>query len=245
MINWAILSSSVGASAGTGVAAGREPGVTTGLAEGSAAGPQPLLTARLRAPNPPRIKSVRRDQNPVRNKRVFTILFTVPATWPPKSAHACGNFVDKDVLVVGIEAPLPGTPNPSSVGTPSAPVKLPSLPPPVPPSCKSRPSRVPISRTRSNRGAVAERSNAGRFQPPAMFTWAPGSTLAGRAWPGRRASLLRLLQARTSTPGNTARRDDVGSRAPLDGIHTYRCPQRSIGQLCDSQHLMDRFPKWR
>ena len=55
-------------------------------------------------------------------------------------------------------APPPRAPRPSRVGTPSAAVKLPSLPPPVEPSVSSRPSARPIRRACSNRAAMAGRS---------------------------------------------------------------------------------------
>ena len=59
---------------------------------------------------------------------------------------------------------------------PKAPVKLPSLPPPVPPSANSSPSFLPIACALAKRSAVALRSSGGRFQPPVTLNVAPGTT---------------------------------------------------------------------
>src|SRR5262249_37739596 len=71
-------------------------------------------------------------------------------------------------------APAPRAPRPSSVGTPIAAVKLPSLPPPVEPSLSSSGIVRAIARARSNSRAIAGvRSIGGRLKPPSTRTRAP------------------------------------------------------------------------
>ena len=82
------------------------------------------------------------------------------------------------------------TPRPSSVGTPRAAVKLPSLPPPVEPSVSFWPSSRPISRARAKSDAMAAvRSIGGRLNCPSTLIRVPGVT-------GFRAAKLALDRSR-------------------------------------------------
>src|SRR5204863_6891003 len=95
----------------------------------------------------------------------------------PRIRRVRGSIDEISPCSHSVWAPSPSMPSPSSVGTPSAAVKLPSLPPPViSVCCRSKP--MPLATAwacRNSTSIAAVFSNGGRFMPPVTSSFTPGS----------------------------------------------------------------------
>lgn len=106
------------------------------------------------------------------DKHDYRVGYSV-ASKPASSAARSGNFAI-NTHSLGLCAPSPTAPSPSSVGTPNAAVKFPSDPPPV----EDSPSGIPIARDsvcacRKSLTTPAVRSIGGRLIPPRTSMRAP------------------------------------------------------------------------
>ena len=143
--------------------------------------------------------------------------------------------------------PSPTAPRPSSVGTPSAAVKLPSEPPPVSDSSNlhAQFARQLLRRAGTGARCPAERSIGGRFNPPvtSIVQRLSNGLRARNFRSSTGASFSRSTRISTSAVASAATTFDA--RAARDHARIDRDAARQIGESGDRARSAAPVPEWR
>ncbi len=145
-------------------------------------------------------------------------------------------------------APSPTPPNPSSVGTPIAAVKLPSEPPPVEDSSNFTPSSCAQSRAITNSFRIAGvRSIGGRFKPPS-------TCIEHRLSKGRNARnflsragasfilLIRMSTSALASAATTLTRVPPETTPGLTVIPRFNCVKPAMRSICRASSTIALAP---